>query len=148
MNGLTSLISGMNPRHDITEWIPQRPPFVFIDTIVEMSADHAVTRFTIPAECPLVENQSLMLAGLMEHAAQTCAARAGWVQRQQGQEVKIGYIGAVKQIEATRLSRVGETLTTEAHVVQEVLNICLIECTTRIGEELIATTTIKLAIMD
>ena len=148
MNGLISLISGMNPRHDIEAWIPQRTPFVFIDTIVEVSATHAVTQFTIHADCPLVEDNQLSLAGLMEHAAQSCAARAGWVQRQQGQDVKIGYIGAIKQIEVTRFPQVNETLVTDAQVLQEVLNICLIGCTTKVGDEVIATTTLKLAIME
>ena len=138
----------MNPRHDIEAWIPQRPPFVFIDTIVEMSDEHAITQLTVSEECPLVEDGRLSLAGLMEHAAQSCAARAGWVQRQQGKEVKIGYIGAIKQIEATRFPEVGETVVTEARVLQEVLNISLIGCTTRIGDEVIATTTLKLAIME
>ena len=138
----------MAPKHNIADWIPQRPPFVFIDTIVEMSAEHAVTQFCISESCVLVDEGQLTLAGLMEHAAQTCAARAGWVQRQQGQPVKIGYIGAIKQMEAARMPRVGETLTTEAKVLQEVLNICLIECTTRVGDEMIATTTLKLATID
>lgn len=148
MNGLTFSISGMTPIHNISDWIPQRPPFVFIDTIVEVSATHAVTQFTIPAGCPLVEDSHLSLAGLMENAAQTCAARAGWIQQEQKQGVKIGYIGAVKEIKTTRLPKAGETLTTEANVLQEVLNICLIGCTTRIGDETIATTTLKLAIME
>ena len=138
----------MNPRHDIEAWIPQRPPFVFIDTIVEMNGEYAITQLTVSEECPLVEDGQLSLAGLMEHAAQSCAARAGWVQRQQGKEVKIGYIGAIKQIEVTRFPKIGETVVTEARVLQEVLNISLIGCTTKIGDEVIATTTLKLAIME
>jgi predicted hotdog family 3-hydroxylacyl-ACP dehydratase len=138
----------MNATHNIAEWIPQRPPFVFIDTIVDVSEEHALTQFTIPADCVLVSEGCLSLAGLMEHAAQTCAARAGWVQRQQGQQVKIGYIGAVKQLQTTRLPRVGETLTTEARVIQQVLNISLVDCITRVGDEQIATTTLKLATID
>lgn len=135
----------MSATHNIADWIPQRPPFVFIDTILEMNAEHALTQFTITDACLLVTNGHLSMAGLMEHAAQTCAARAGWVQREQGQQVKIGYIGAIKQLQTARLPRVGETLTTEARVIQEVLNISLIECVTRIGDEQIATTTLKLA---
>lgn len=138
----------MNATHNIAEWIPQRPPFVFIDTIVDVSEEHALTQFTIPADCVLVSEGCLSLAGLMEHAAQTCAARAGWVQRQQGQQVKIGYIGAVKQLQTTRLPRVGEILTTEARVIQQVLNISLVDCITRVGDEQIATTTLKLATID
>jgi len=46
------------------------------------------------------------------------------------------------------LPKIGETLTTEVMLVQEVMNISLIECTTKVAEEMIATTTLKLAIID
>lgn len=133
----------MNLTHNIEDWIPQRPPFVFIDTILEVSATHAVTQLTICADCPLVEDDYLSLAGLMENAAQSCAVRAGFSGGN-----RIGYIGAIKQMEATRLPKVGEQLTTEITLLQEVLNISLIECTTRVCDEIIATTTLKLAIVD
>ena len=51
-------------------------------------------------------------------------------------------------MQALRLPRVGETLITEAVLVQEVLNISLVDCTTRIGDELIATATLKLALAE
>jgi predicted hotdog family 3-hydroxylacyl-ACP dehydratase len=129
----------VNGKKNIESFIPQRPPFVFIDTIESVEEKVARTRFTIPAECPLVADNILPLSGLMENAAQTCATRAG---------DKIGYIGAIKQMQVKRFPHVGETLTTEAVVVQEVLNISLMECTTRIGNELIATTTLKIATIE
>ena len=128
---------------DIELFIPQRPPFVFIDAIEEVNAELARTRFTVPACCPLVTDNILPLAGLVENAAQTCAARAGFTSGN-----KIGYIGAIKQVQAYRLPSVGETLTTEARLIQEVLNISLIECTTHVKDEIIATATLKLAVMD
>lgn len=127
----------------IDTYIPQRPPFVFIDTVLTVDVEQAVTGFTIPADCPLVTDSVLPLSGLMENAAQTCAVRAG-----QGAGNKIGYIGAVKQMEVTRFPHVGETLTTRATLIQEVLNISLVECETRIHNELIATATLKLAIIE
>lgn len=130
------MISGPD---NIAHYIPQRPPFVFIDTIDELSNTVARTRFTIPADCPLVTDGILPLAGLMENAAQTCAARAG---------DRIGYIGAVKQMEAYRFPVIGETLYTEAQLVQEVMNICLMEVKTFTGDELIATTTLKIATIE
>ena len=125
--------------YDIEKYIPQRSPFVFIDAVEHVDAQTARTSFTVTDACPLVKDGILPLAGLMENAAQTCAARAGNT---------IGYIGAVKQMEVTRFPRIGETLTTEAHVVQEVLNICLMDVTARVGDELIATTTLKIAIIE
>lgn len=124
---------------DIEQYIPQRKPFVFIDTIDEVSATTARTRFTVTDDCVLVSEGILPLSGLMENAAQTCAVRAG---------NKIGYIGAVKQMKATRLPRIGETLRTEAVVAQEVLNICLMDVVTYVEEEQIASTTLKIATIE
>ena len=111
--------------------------------MVEASETHAVTQYTIPVDSPLQENGQLSLAGLMENAAQTCAVRAGFSGGN-----RIGFIGAVKQMVATRFPKSGETLTTEVRLLQEVMNISLIECATKVGDEIIATTTLKLAIVD
>ena len=130
------MTSGQN---NIADFIPQRPPFVFISTVEEVNETTARTTFTIEADCPLVTDGVLPLAGLMENAAQTCAARSGNT---------IGYIGAVKQMEVSRFPHIGETLVTEAKVIQEVLNICLMEVNACIGDECIATTTLKIAVME
>ena len=127
----------------VETYIPQRPPFVFIDEVVSVNNERAVSAFTIREDCPLVANGHLSLAGLMENAAQTCAVRAGYCGGN-----KIGFIGAVKTMQASRLPETGETLTTEVVLVQEVMNISLIECTTKVEDEVFATTTLKLAIID
>ena len=121
---------------DIASYIPQRPPFVFIDTIEEVSVKGARTRFTIPESCPLADEGVLPLSGLMENAAQTCATMA---------KGAIAYIGEVKQMEVMRFPRVGETVCTEVRVIQEWLNILRVECTTQVQDETIATTTLKIA---
>ena len=128
----------MNPQRDISSYIPQRPPFVFIDTIDELSEKGACTRYTVSENCPLLSDEVLPLSGLMENAAQTCAVIAG---------NKIAYLGAVKQMEVTRFPQVGETLRTEAVVMQQMLNISLIGCTIRSQNETIATTILKIATM-
>lgn len=138
------MISGtVNTDKSISDYIPQRPPFVFIDAVEALDAALARTRFTVVSDCVLVTDGALPLSGLMENAAQTCAVRAGYAGGN-----KIGFIGAVKQMEVTRFPHVGETLTTEAKLIQEVLNISLVECTTRVNDEVIATATLKLAIIE
>ena len=129
----------MSEHRDIFSYIPQRPPFVFIDTIEDMNEKSARTCYAIPDTCPLFSDGILPLSGLMENAAQTCSVIAG---------NRIAYLGAVKQMEVTRFPHVGETLCTEAVVKQEMLNISLVECITRIHGEIIATTTLKIATMD
>ncbi len=129
----------MSEQRDIFSYIPQRPPFVFIDAIAERSEKRASTRYTISENCPLLSDGILPLSGLMENAAQTCAVIAG---------NRIVYLGAVKQMEVTRFPKVGETLRTEAIVKQQMLNISLIECTTRVQNETTATTTLKIATIE
>lgn len=129
----------MSEQRDIFSYIPQRPPFVFIDTIEELRENRACTRFTIPKNFPWTLNGILHLSGLLENAAQTCSVIAG---------NRIAYLGVVKQMEVARFPHVGESLCTEATVVQQMLNISLIECTTRVQGEMIATATIKIAIID
>ena len=128
----------MNAQRDILSYIPQRPPFVFVDTVEERSEKRASTRYTIPENCPLLSDGVLQLAGLMENAAQTCSVIAG---------NHIAYLGAVKQMDVSRFPTIGETLYTEAVIVQQMLNISLIECTTRVQDETIAITTLKIATM-
>ncbi len=127
------MISGLT---DILHYIPQRPPFVFIDTIEAISERACRTLYTIPADCPLVDRGHLTLAGLMENGAQTCAVRGGQT---------IGYIGAVKAMEVSRFPKVGETIRTEMRVVEEVMNISLIEVHTYLGETQIAECLMKIA---
>ncbi len=126
----------MTVQRNILSYIPQRPPFVFIDTVEELIENSARTRYAIPETCPLLLEDILPLSGLMENAAQTCSVIAG---------NRIAYIGAVKQMEVMRFPKVGETLCTEAVVKQQMLNISLIECTTLVQNETIATTTLKIA---
>lgn len=126
----------MNVHYDIASYIPQRVPFVFIDTIEEVTVTDAQTRFTIPQSCPLVADGILSLAGLMENAAQTCATMG---------KGAVLYIGEVKQMEVTRFPKVGEIVCTEAKVTQEWLNILRVECTTKVQDETIAITSLKIA---
>ena len=126
----------MSEQRDILSYIPQRPPFVFIDTIEDRGENSAQTRYTVSETCPLLSEGMLPLAGLLENAAQTCSVIAG---------NNIAYLGAVKQMEVARFPQMGEILCTQAVVVQQMLNISLIKCTTRIHGETIATAMLKIA---
>src|SRR5688500_2582645 len=83
---------------DILSLIPQRPPFVMIDSLLHY--DEAVTRsaFRIMAGNILLENGRLSEAGLVENIAQTAAARAGFIASMSRQPVQVGYIGSLKNL--------------------------------------------------
>lgn len=132
---------------DILHIIPQRPPFVFVDEVAYTDEEGAEVYYTITKECPLVDDDQLPLAGVLEHVAQSCAARIGYLQSTQNEPIRIGYIGAVKKIELKRIPIVGERLLTKVMLLENVLDISLLQCDTFIEGELIAQTTLKLALM-
>ena len=59
------------PAKDI---LPQKPPFLFVDSLLSYEGDETRTAFTVPQEGILVENGHLMASGLLEHMAQSSAA--------------------------------------------------------------------------
>ncbi len=131
---------------DITGYIPQRPPFVMVDELLESTPESAVTQWVVPAECVLADAGELQAAGLMENVAQTAAAWVGYQAKKQNAPIRIGYIGAVRQMTVKRLPRVGETIRTTMQVVETVFDITLVHATQQVGDELVAEMDLKIAL--
>jgi len=130
----------------ITELIPQRKPFVFVDALLNCSANSAETSFTIFEDHILVRNGVLQTSGLIEHIAQSCVAKVGYDARFiENKAVTIGVIGNVHHLKVFRNPKVGETLRTTVEFGDKIAGIQLCEATVRCGEEVIAQTSIKTA---
>ena len=131
---------------DILELLPQRPPFVMVDHLVDYSETQTTCELTVRPDNVFCENGELAAAGLIEHIAQTCAARLGYYNKyilKTG--VRLGFIGEVKDLYIVRLPREGETLNTTIVVMQEIFDVTLVTAEVRVGEEVIATTRLKIA---
>jgi hypothetical protein len=74
-----------------------------------------------------VDNGEFSECGLIEHIAQSAAARVGYIFKSQNQTIPIGYIGAVNDFSLVENPKVGDTITTTIEVIQEVFNITLIK---------------------
>ena len=137
----------MKPLFDhttIQELIPQREPMVEVDTFYGIEDDVAWAGLTITPENIFTQDDHFTTEGLMEHMAQSAAARAGYVALKDQQPVALGYIGAVNKAEFGRLPRVGERLLTRVEVIQEVMDITLIEVECRVEEEMVAKCRMKI----
>lgn len=142
----------MKPFSDIPigELLPQQPPFRFVDSLEEYTAELARIRFT-PEEGKnlLMEDGCLSAAGLMEHMAQCSAVRQGYYSKFiLHLPVKIGYIGQFRKLRINRLPKAGETLETTIFLKEVISNITLVDAEVRLGEELIATASLKSALKD
>lgn len=111
----------------ITDFIPHRPPFVMIDSLVSASRERFESEFTVTFDNALVQDGFFQETGLIEHVAQTCAASFGYLDREEGGEPKIGFIGAVSKVLVTELPPVGATIRTVVTPLHQLGNIYLVK---------------------
>ncbi|GAO42092.1 hypothetical protein FPE01S_01_11050 [Flavihumibacter petaseus NBRC 106054] len=111
----------------ITELIPQRPPFVMIHTLSHHDGVKTATTFRVMAGNLFLQDGVLAPTALVENIAQTAAAAAGYQAKQSGEKVKIGFIGAIKNLQVFGEAREGDLLETETIQVQSVFNVSIVE---------------------
>ena len=117
------------PITDIKNLIPQKAPFVMVDTLLGFSDTGLISSFKILDSNIFFENQTLSEAGLIENMAQTVALHTGYDYFLKGQPAPTGYIGSIKEIKILRLPQLNEIITTEASILQEFMGVTLVEIT-------------------
>ena len=112
--------------NNITDYIPQRTPIVMIGGLLEVKDNITRTGLHIAADNLFVEDGKLTPPGLLENMAQTAAARAGYVARQENTPVPIGFIGAVKDFEVFDLPPAGSFIETITEIQTQVFNATMV----------------------
>jgi 3-hydroxymyristoyl/3-hydroxydecanoyl-(acyl carrier protein) dehydratase len=135
----------------IIHLIPQRPPFVFVDKIIDFNYKtyDCITSFHATDQCLLIEDNRLTEAGLLENIAQTCALQIGFVNKYiLKKNIQIGFIGAVKNIKMNTFATLGDILETSIKIVTEFADMKIALCKVVVGSEVIAEGEIKLALQN
>lgn len=113
------------------ELIPQRPPMVLVDRFEGIDAEGvSTTGYTVVPAGLFVAGGRMSECGIIEHMAQSAAARIGWCCRAEGRPVPVGFIGAVSRLELHDLPRTGAHLRTRLRIVQEIGPLSLAEVRT------------------
>ncbi|MDR0763325.1 MAG: hydroxymyristoyl-ACP dehydratase [Bacteroidales bacterium] len=110
--------------------IPQRAPLVMVDDFYGIDNTNSYSSFTIQPDNICVRNNFLQDFGLIEHIAQSAAARVGYLAQQQGSEPPVGFIGSIDNFTLIMLPAAGATLYTRITVEQEFESITLISAAT------------------
>lgn len=126
--------------------IPQRPPIVMVDSFFGIEENCSYSGLTVTSDNIFCEAGKLQEPGIIEHIAQSAAARIGFIYTRQGAQVPLGFIGSVDKLRIYNLPEVGMKLFTEITVVQEVFDITLVSAQVKAGEELIAECQMKIFI--
>ena len=115
------------PITDISHLIPQKTPFVMVDTLLDFSADKIVSSFTILDSNIFVKDNYFLESGLIENLAQTVALHTGYDFFLKGEQAPTGYIGSIKKVEVNKLPKLNETITTEASILHEFMGVTMVE---------------------
>ena len=130
--------------NNILDLIPQRAPIVMVDELLGIDHNMSRTRFTVCKKNIFVDNDILSECGLIEHIAQSAAARVGYVFKSNDKSIPIGYIGSVNEFIMFAHPKVGDVIETSIEVVQEVFSVTLIQAHCYVGNTEIATCKMKI----
>ncbi len=128
----------------LIDLIPQKPPFVLVDALVEISEHDCKTTFTVSENHVLCNNGDLSAAGLIENIAQSCAAKAGYEYLLAGKQIPVGFIGDVRNFVCAKRPKVNQTITTSIHIENKVFGFSLISGKIELEGEEIASCKMKI----
>ncbi|WP_373056286.1 hypothetical protein [Zunongwangia sp. H14] len=134
----------------ILKLIPQKPPFVMVDSLYEYTALTGKMGFTIPPDNLLVEKGIFSEPGVIEHMAQSMSLHRGYRGFIAGlDKPQTGFIGAIKSVEVLELPKAGSTLTTFVEILHEIMMVTLVTARTEDQNgKLIATSEMRTVTVD
>ncbi len=140
---LKPLVEG---KEEIQHYIPQRDPFVMVESLWVNDEEKTITSLTVLETNVLTENGSLTESALLENMAQTAAVRVGYHCKQNKLEVPVGFITAIKDFKVYAYPKVGQIIYTEAQQVNEVMNFTIVRGRVYVEEVLIAEAEVRVFI--
>ncbi len=134
-------ISGQN----LENLIPQKQPFVLVESLLEVTESSCSTTFTVPQNHVLCSDGKLSIAGLLENMAQSSGCKMGYEDFMSGKRQRRGFIGEIKDVVCNRLPLVGEILTTEVIIESKVFGaVTIVSSKVMSNSELLASCRMKI----
>jgi len=131
---------------DIKSVIPQREPIIMIDKILNHSDEKTSTSLTIKETNIFVEEDIFQSSGLIEHIAQSSAARMGIQTTKEGKKPLLGYIASIRNMMINRLPKVGETILTEIIITNQINNIIVVKGESKVENIVVSSCELKVFI--
>lgn len=123
---------------DVLQFIPQRPPIVMVDGLLTNDKLECESFFQLTKKNIFCSDGYFSEIGLVENIAQTAALKAGFEAWQKNEKVKVGFIGAVKNLKVFRLPMDDQKLKTTITVKHNFGNITIIKGEIRSENDLLA----------
>jgi len=130
----------------IVKYLPQRDPFVMVESLWLNNETTTVTSLTINDSNCLVENGYFTESGLLENMAQTAATRVGYGFTENGLDVPVGFITAIKDLKIHAYPKNGDVIYTEAEHVNDVMNFSIVKGRVYVNQQLMAEAEVRVFI--
>ncbi len=118
----------------VAELLPQKYPFVMVDTLIHYTETSIQSGYTIRPANIFAEEGVFLEGGIIEHMAQSVALHTGYQYFLKNEPAPVGYIGSINNVSIQRLPAVGETLITRVEILQEFMGITLVAVETFVND--------------
>ncbi|MCX7649882.1 MAG: hypothetical protein N2050_04950 [Flavobacteriales bacterium] len=129
---------------DLLKLIPQAPPFVFVDSLLEVQDLEALSAYRMPADHALAQGGFVSAEALLENMAQTGALHQGYLASQFNRPAPRGFIASIDQASFHVLPPVESPLITRFIFKQTVGQIALAEAVIFFLEKKVAEAVFKI----
>ncbi|MBF4471239.1 hypothetical protein [Flavobacterium sp. HJJ] len=118
--------------------IPQKKPFVMVDTLYSYSETELVSGFTIQDDAVFFKDDSFVESGIIEHMAQSVALHTGYQFYLRNEQAPTGYIGSINKLEIKVLPKLYDEIRTTVTVIQEFGGVTLVDIVSKLNNVEIA----------
>ena len=119
-----------------------------VDRLLHFDRIVTTAEFAVREDNIFLEGDELQPEGLVENIAQTCAARIGYVNLMNKESVRLGFIGAVRNLSILGTPKIGETIETTITVKGEIFQMTLVDAEIRLNGSVIVNAEMKIALSD
>jgi 3-hydroxymyristoyl/3-hydroxydecanoyl-(acyl carrier protein) dehydratase len=123
--------------------LPQKFPFVMVDKMFYFTGTTIVTGLEIKSDNIFYDGGTFREPGLVEHMAQSVALHTGYEFYLRKETAPTGYIGSISGVEIKQLPVLGDQIQTTVTILQEFGGITMVEITTTLDGETIASGQMK-----
>jgi 3-hydroxymyristoyl/3-hydroxydecanoyl-(acyl carrier protein) dehydratase len=138
-------------QENILRLIPQRPPIVMVDALLEHSPEVSLSQLHISEDNIFVADGLFQMPGMVENIAQTAALRMGYdhminMDPSATEPVKppVGFIGEVKNLKIHFLPPVGIIINTKVEVLHTIFTASVIRGTVMLDGNIAAECEMKI----
>jgi predicted hotdog family 3-hydroxylacyl-ACP dehydratase len=111
----------------VEQLLPQKFPFVMVDSLYSYTEVSVDTGFTISADNIFFSNGQFRESGLIEHMAQSVALHTGYQFFLRNEPAPTGYIGSINSLHISDLPKLGDEIRSRVDILQEFGGITLVD---------------------